>query len=146
MKFFFGFTFLLYSFSSYSQRLVEPLLPPTEPISNERTTDEVLAFAEQMPEFEGGVQGLRNFLGNNIRYPARAAEANIQGTVYVQFDVLKDSTINNLKLLRGIIGAPELDKEALRVVKLTNGKWKPGMQNGKPVHVRMNIPVKFKLQ
>lgn len=137
---------LILSFSSYAQRLVEPLLPPTEPISNERTADEVLAFAEQMPEFEGGEQGLKSFLAKNILYPETAAHANIEGTVYVQFVVSKDSTISHIKLLRGINGAPDLDKEALRVVKLTSGKWKPGRQNGQPVHVRMNLPVKFRLQ
>jgi len=134
---------LLISISSYAQRMIDPLLPPP-PI--EAVEDVILIEPEQMPEFEGGEVGLRSFIAKNIRYPETAAEANIEGTVYVQYLVLKDGTINNIKLLRGVIGAPDLDKEALRVVKLTNGKWKPGMQNGKPVNVRMNIPIRFKLQ
>jgi periplasmic protein TonB len=133
----------LISISSYAQRMIDPLLPPP-PI--EAVEDVILIDPEQMPEFEGGEVGLRSFIAKNIRYPETAAESNIEGTVYVQYLVLKDGTINNIKLLRGVIGAPDLDKEALRVVKLTNGKWKPGMQNGKPVNVRMNIPIRFKLQ
>lgn len=144
MKYLLSFACMqLISISSYTQRMIDPLLPPP-PI--ETVEDVILIDPEQMPEFEGGEVGLRSFIAKNIRYPETAAEANIEGTVYVQYLVLKDGTINNIKLLRGVIGAPDLDKEALRVVKLTNGKWKPGMQNGKPVNVRMNIPIRFKLQ
>jgi periplasmic protein TonB len=144
MKYLLSFAFiLLISMSSYAQRMIDPLLPPP-PI--EAVEDVILIDPEQMPEFEGGEVALRSFIAKNIHYPETAAEANIEGTVYVQYLVLKDGTINNIKLLRGVIGAPELDKEAIRVLKLTNGKWKPGMQNGKPVNVRMNLPVKFKLQ
>lgn len=144
MKYLLSFAcIILTSISSYTQRMIDPLLPPP-PI--ETVEDAILIDPEQMPEFEGGEVGLRSFIAKNIRYPETAAEANIEGTVYVQYLVLKDGTINNIKLLRGVIGAPELDKEALRVVKLTSGKWKPGKHNGKPVNVRMNLPVKFKLQ
>ena len=144
MKYFLVFTcFLVLSIHGHTQRMIDPLLPPP-PI--EAVEDVILIDPEQMPEFEGGEIGLRSFIAKNIRYPETAAEANIEGTVYVQCLVLKDGTINNIKLLRGVIGAPELDKEAMRVVKLTSGKWKPGRQNGQPVHVRMNLPVKFRLQ
>ena len=37
-----------------------------------------------------------------------------------------------------------LDKEAVRVVK-SMPKWSPGKQKGKPVRVRFNLPVMFKL-
>ena len=144
MKFFLVFAcFLVLSIHGHTQRMIDPLLPPP-PI--EAVEDVILIDPEQMPEFEGGEVGLRSFIAKNIRYPETAAEANIEGTVYVQYLVLKDGTINNIKLLRGVIGAPELDKEAMRVVKLTSGKWKPGRQNGQPVNVRMNLPVKFRLQ
>ena len=38
-----------------------------------------------------------------------------------------------------------LRAEALRVVK-SMPAWKPGMQSGKPVAVRMTLPVAFKIQ
>ena len=34
------------------------------------------------------------------------------------------------------------DEEAVRVLKLSR-RWNPGMQNGKPVRVHYNIPIKF---
>jgi protein TonB len=135
------------SANCFSQRLVEPLSPPHDPNDTINRENEILSFVEQMPEFlEGGEQGLKDFLSMNIRYPENAKEIGAEGTVFIQYNVLKDGTLNDFKLLRGVKGAPDLDKEAIRVVKLTSGKWKPGKQNGKPVNVRMNLPVKFKLQ
>jgi protein TonB len=136
------------SANCFSQRLVEPLSPPPhDPNDTINRENEILTFVEQMPEFlEGGEQGLRYFLSMNIRYPENAKEIGAEGTVYIEYNVLKDGTLNDFKLLRGVNGAPDLDKEAIRVVKLTSGKWKPGKQNGKPVNVRMILPVRFKRQ
>jgi protein TonB len=41
---------------------------------------------------------------------------------------------------------PELDTEALRVIQeMPANSWRPGMSNGNPVDVMMNVPVVFKL-
>ncbi|HCC51250.1 MAG TPA: energy transducer TonB, partial [Porphyromonadaceae bacterium] len=36
-------------------------------------------------------------------------------------------------------------REAIRVLK-SMPNWKPGMQQGRPVRVKYNVPVRFKLQ
>jgi len=41
--------------------------------------------------------------------------------------------------------SPELDQEALRVVKMMP-KWQPGKQNGEVVRVKYTVPVSFRLQ
>ena len=69
-------------------------------------------------------------------------EEGIQGRVTVSFIVEKDGRVSNVRLLRSV--QPSLDKEAIRVVK-SMPKWTPGKQNGKPVRVRFNLPVMFKL-
>jgi len=56
----------------------------------------------------------------------------------------ENGNVSDVKVLRGIGGG--CDEEAIRIVKLTNGKWKPGSQNGKPVKVRYNMPVYFSLK
>ncbi len=96
---------------------------------------------ETMPEFIGGEMGLEAFLAASINYPQQAKEKGIKGSVYVSFTVDKKGKVTDVKVLRGIGGG--CDEEALRVIKLTSGKWKPGMQNGKPVKVAMNLPVMF---
>ena len=105
--------------------------------------DKVYEVVDQMPEFpNGGITGVMQYLGKNIKYPAAAQENGIQGRVTVQFVVNKDGSITDVKIVRGI--DPNLDKEAMRVVA-NMPKWKPGKVGGKPVRVKYAIPVNFRL-
>jgi TonB family protein len=94
-----------------------------------------------MPEFPGETEGLKKFIEKHLRFPVALKDAGISGNVFVEFIVDVDGSVKEVKILRGI--HPELDKEAIRVIKLTSTMWKPGKQEGKAVRVRMVIPVKF---
>ncbi|HKK60774.1 MAG TPA: energy transducer TonB [Salinivirga sp.] len=109
----------------------------------EEEEPEIFMVVEQMPEFPGGQGELFKYISQNIQYPAIAKENGIQGKVFIQFVVGKDGSITNVTVLRGV--DPSLDKEAVRVVK-NMPKWKPGKQRGKPVYVRYQVPINFKLQ
>lgn len=135
------FLFVL-AFSSSAQVSDSPPPPPLDPM-DENT---VFSIVEQMPEYEGGQAELMNFISKNIVYPQNAIDNNIEGRVFVTFVVTSNGSLEQVKVLRGIPGGEELGKEAVRVVKLTNGKWKPGKQFGKPVSVQFNLPISFKLQ
>lgn len=103
----------------------------------------VFTVVEIPPEFIDGEKAFQDFLKANIKYPKEAAEKGIMGTVYIEFIVNPDGSVVEIKILRGVHSL--LDNEALRVIKLTSGKWKPGMQRSNPVKTSMIIPVKFKL-
>lgn len=105
--------------------------------------DQAFVVVEKMPEFVGGQTALEAFIKSNLVYPATAYNNGISGIVYISFIVNENGKITNVKVLRGFDSL--CDKEALRVIKLTSGKWIPGTQRGKPVKVQMNIPVKFDL-
>ena len=105
--------------------------------------ESIFALMEESPKFKGGEKAFREFLQKNLIYPQTEKEKGIEGTVYVEFIVNKDGTIEGIAIVRGVSKA--LDEEAVRVIKLTSGKWKPGKQNGKAVIVSMIVPVKFKL-
>jgi len=96
---------------------------------------------DQMPEYPGGQEGLRNFLARNVRYPIEALQRGIQGRVYVNFVIDENGDVTNIKIARGV--HKSLDQEAVRVVKLMP-KWTPGMQDGKPVKVSYTAPISFK--
>ncbi len=70
------------------------------------------------------------------------AQMGIEGKVFVEFVVDKDGTITNVKAIKGI-GAG-CDEEAKRVIEGAP-KWSPGKQRGRPVKVRMILPITFKL-
>ncbi len=102
----------------------------------------VYQICEQMPEFPGGVNALIDHVGRNVVYPEKAKEKEIEGRVFVGFVVEKDGSISDVKVLRGIGGG--CDEEAVRIISAMP-KWKPGMQDGKPVRVSYQIPIHFKL-
>ncbi|MDE6118730.1 MAG: energy transducer TonB, partial [Muribaculaceae bacterium] len=85
---------------------------------------------------------LYEYLSKNIRYPEQAAQNDIQGRVTVQFVVEKDGSIGEVKVVRS--KDPDLDKEAVRVVK-SLPKFVPGKMNGQSVRVWFTLPITFKL-
>jgi len=105
--------------------------------------DEPTVFVpvEDQPGFPGGELALMKYL-SQIKYPMMAKEGNIQGTVYITFVVEKDGSVSSVEVARGI--GSGCDEESLRVVK-NMPKWSPGEQRGRPVRVRMNVPIKFVL-
>ncbi|WP_303027300.1 energy transducer TonB [uncultured Duncaniella sp.] len=110
-----------------------------EPVDDNKVFDVV----EQKPQFPGGEAALLKYVAEHIRYPAMAQEYNIQGRVVVQFVVTKTGAVGEVKVVRG--KDPDLDKEAVRVVK-SLPKFVPGKMNGHAVNVWYTLPIQFKLQ
>ena len=105
--------------------------------------DQTFSVVEQMPEYPGGMRAGLEFMARNLGYPTKAREAGKQGRVIVQFVVRKDGSLSDFKVLRPV--DPWLDAEAIRVIS-TMPKWKPGIQDGKPVSVKFTLPVTFMLE
>ncbi len=109
-----------------------------------RSTPEEVVIASDMPEFEGGIDGLKRFLAANIVYPEQAKTIGIEGTVYISFVVDENGNVGGAKILKGI--GYDCDEEALRVVNKIP-KWKkPGRNANQPVRVRFNLPISFRLR
>lgn len=108
-----------------------------------KKNDMVFDVVEVMPQYPGGQIAMLKYLMENIKYPEQAMKKGIQGRVAVSFIVEKDGSISNVRPVHSV--HPLLDKEAVRVVE-SMPKWTPGKHNGKPVRVRFNLPVMFKLK
>jgi TonB family protein len=98
---------------------------------------------EEMPQFPGGDNALLNYLAKNTSYPENAKKHNIQGRVIVKFCINSKGNVNQVSILKGV--SPELDQEAVRVVK-TIPSFSPGRQDGKPVPVWYMVPITFSLK
>lgn len=114
-----------------------PPPPPAAEDEEEETEPEVFLAVEDMPELIGGIGGLQQ----KINYPKMAKKAGVEGRVFIQFIVDKNGQVTEPHVLRGI-GAG-CDQEALRVIR--EARFKPGRQRGKPVQVKMSIPITFSL-
>ena len=118
--------------------------PVPEPKTSSSKSDEgeIFVVVERTPEFPGGMSELMKYLQRNVRYPAAAQQAGIQGKVEVEFTVKKDGSVSDVKVIRSV--NPELDAEAVRVISAMP-KWKPGEQRGTPVDARFEMPIVFRL-
>lgn len=101
-----------------------------------------MTLLEVQPSFPGGMDKFYNYLSKSIRYPVMAAEANIQGKVFVSFVVELNGELTDIHVLRKLGGGT--DEEAIRVLK-ASPPWIPGIQNGRKVRVKYNIPISFAL-
>jgi periplasmic protein TonB len=85
---------------------------------------------------------LMDHIRQHFTYPEAAKIANIQGRVIVTFVIDKEGILK-VEFVRG----PDrsLEQEAIRIISLVP-KMTPGMQRGKPVAMRMSVPLMFKLE
>jgi len=99
---------------------------------------------DQMPLYDGhgSLADFREDVIENVEYPERAREENLDGMVYVTFVVNQEGFIEEKEIMKG--AHPLLNKAALEGLEGLP-KWNPGMEDGKPVKTRFTIPVIFKL-
>lgn len=124
----------------YPSSKAEQSSPDPESIKEEKSYYFVV---DEMPKFRGDRSDeFRNYMQQELKYPAEASEKNIHGRVFVSFVVGKDGYVKDASIVRGV--HPSIDQETLRVV-YSSPKWKPGIKDGKPVDVMFTFPVVFKL-
>lgn len=118
--------------------------PTEKPIEEVEVVEEIFSVAEEDPMFPGGSGALNAYLANNIRYPETALEQGIEGKCYIGFVVGKSGEITDIKVLKGVTGCPECDREAVRVINQMP-RWSPGKNGGKPVKTKFSVPVNYKI-
>ena len=101
----------------------------------------VFVVVDEMPKFPGGDEALLRFIRANIVYPEKAKANNVQGRVVLQFVITAMGTVDEVKIYSGV--DPELDAEAVRIIKLL--KFIPGEKGGVAVPVAYSAPVTFQL-
>jgi len=128
--------------------------------AQEEQTKEIFKVVEQMPRFYSeeceefaeddlaeakscAQKAMLEFIYSNIKYPPKARESGIQGTVVIRFVVREDGWVEDAEILRNVDGG--CGEEALRVVEMMPD-WLPGVQRGRAVSVYYNLPIKFGLE
>jgi protein TonB len=123
---------------NFDQELSAPPPPPKEEIKVVEEEPVYFVAVEEMPFPIGGVQAILSL----VVYPEIARRAGIEGKVYVLAYVNEEGTVTKTEILKGIGGG--CDEAAEYAVKHT--KFSPGKQRGKPVKVKVMVPVVFKLE
>jgi len=77
------------------------------------------------------------------RYPDIARKAKVIGQVVLQAVIHKDGTVGDVTVLKSPGAKFGFDEAAIAAVR--QWKYKPGLQNGKPVDVYFTVVVDFTL-
>lgn len=102
--------------------------------------------AEVDPSYTGGLDELRKYLRDNLKYPEAAREKGFEGTVFVDFIVDEKGRVREV-VASDVVGEDvdiSFKEESVRVVAAMPG-WNAGRQNGKSVDASFSIPITFQL-
>lgn len=89
-----------------------------------------------------GMRAFKNYVQNNLVYPADARAKKVQGRVIVGFTVNLDGSLSDLKIIKSL--SPSCDAEALRLVQ-EGPEWEPTRFNDKPVVQQVQVAIRFRL-
>jgi len=98
-----------------------------------------IGYAKAQPHYKGGDNALNYFLRDNLVYPEYSRQNCISGTIQVSFNVDQAGKVHNVKIYKGM--GVDLDDEAIRVLKLTSGKWIVPADNDP--NANLVIPITF---
>lgn len=127
---------LLFAETEWNEDDVIKDQPPPPPEIPEETV--IFRWSEVMPEPVGGLATIQN----KVKYTEIAKRIGLEGIVYIEALIDENGNVIDSKIIKKIGGG--LDQEALNAVAST--KFHPGLQRGKPVKVRITIPIKFVLR
>ncbi len=86
---------------------------------------------------------VNNYLLKNLISPNKSARSWKEGTEIVQFTVTPSGSVTNFKVINSV--SSEIDHEFIRVLKTTNGMWKPGYSNDEPTAMEKEVSMLFKI-
>ena len=127
--------------------------PEPEPIPIPPDVDVIIGAPEPPPLAEGPVRAgfggvtypvLIESTKVQPKYPELARKAKVTGNVILEAIVRKDGTVGNVKVLRSPGANLGFEQSAIGAVK--QWRYKPGVQNGRPVDVYFTIVVEFILK
>jgi periplasmic protein TonB len=110
--------------------------------SSQDADSTIFTRVEKAPLYPGGHAEFMKYVQLTMVYPKEARIKRTEGTVYVAFVVEKTGEISNVSILKGL--SAECDAEAARVIRESK-PWIPGQVDGKPVSVKLVLPMNFSL-
>ncbi|MFT6321529.1 MAG: protein TonB [Granulosicoccus sp.] len=163
MKKIIAFLFLSILFQNFTFcQKTEELESTTDSLKLEKPTEEkifkVVKNVYRFPGCEGqglskeelkkcSDQEMMKFIYSWIKYPAKARENGTEGNVEVQFTVLCDGSVRDIKILKDIGNG--CGEEVARIIELMNHmgqKWTGCKSRGKPYKLKIKIAVQFELK
>lgn len=97
---------------------------------------------EVMPEPVGGMKAFIQWVAENYEFPQGALDSGTKGLIQVSFVVEEDGSLTSFEVVRDM--GYSTGDAAVRLLKKAK-KWNPGIQNGRPVRVAFNLPIRLQV-
>jgi TonB family protein len=98
---------------------------------------------ESEPSPTGGMSLFTKYVEDNLRYPQRALDRNVQGDVIIEFQINANGNYQNFKVIKSLgFGC---DEEAIRLIK-QGPKWIPTIQDGKVIDSEPRVTIPFRIK
>lgn len=98
---------------------------------------QVYEVVEKPAQFEGGMKVFYKYLSKNLKISKKDMNKGFyNGKFLVEFIVEKDGSLSNIKVLRGNVNGTNF----IKVFK-NCPKWQPAYHKGKPVRMKMKLPI-----
>jgi len=97
----------------------------------------------ELASYPSGENGMFQFIGTKIRYPAESKDRGSSGTVYLRFIIDKEGKAKPHSIMRGV--DPFIDMEAWQLIEKMP-KWSPATKNGESVESYWTLPIRFTLR
>ena len=108
----------------------------------QETEDMVFTKTEKEAEFPGGLKAWAKFLGDNINAQTAVDNGAPAGSysVIIKFIVTKDGSVTGIQAETKF--GYKMETAVMKAISLSP-KWKPAIQNGKPVSAYRRQPITF---
>lgn len=133
-----------------SCELLEDLETPVSPESCEEvsSTDILIcpisSYPYYLPSYPGGHKKMLQFITEHLEWPKEFDTGYIQGTIVVRFMVEQNGKPSSARIVKSLY--PAFDAIGLQIVKKMPN-WLPGMtEEGAPIAMEMNLPIRFGLE
>ena len=105
--------------------------------------DTIYYIVDQDAQFPGGQDEMFAYITKNLKFPDVLIEEDLEGRVFVNFQVNKDGSLSQIKVLKSL--EPSVDQY---VVEFTSNMptWEPAMKKGIPVCTKYTLPYSFDLE
>jgi TonB family protein len=118
-------------------------LEETKPYYLSVKGDTIYTSVAVEPSFRGGMDSLRSFVANQVRYPKAYRDSCKNGIIEMNLLLRSNGKVevdNHLDFYR--LGL-DFEWEALQLVQKSQGLWTPAQYDGKAVHVMIPLRVFF---
>ena len=85
-----------------------------------------------------------DYLGAKVNYPEYSEKWRREGTTVIHFTVLPSGELDDFHIINSV--SSDIDSEVIRVLKSSDGMWKPGQNNGRQVAMEKEVAITFKME